>query len=66
MKNFLIAALLLVAVIGGVAIYRGWFAVNTAKVEQDEAAVKKEVHELEQKVKDKASDLGHSVKTEKK
>jgi hypothetical protein len=65
MKNFLIAMLLLAAVVVGVGIYRGWFTVNNAKIEEDEKAAKVEMHSIEKQVKEKASDLKSSVKDQK-
>jgi sensor domain CHASE-containing protein len=65
MKNFIFAFLLLAAVIVGVGIYRNWFTVNAAKIQQDENAAKAEMHDLGQQVKSKASDLKDSVKERK-
>ena len=65
MKNFLIAMLLLAAVIVGVGIYRGWFTVNKTKIEEDEDAAKAEINSIEKQVKEKASDLKSSVKDQK-
>lgn len=56
MKKLLIVLLLLVVGISGFGLYRGWFTVNRQVIEQDEAAAKKEIHDLGQKVKDKTSD----------
>jgi hypothetical protein len=57
--------LLLVVCIFGFGLYRGWFTVNEQKTEQDEATAKKELHDLEQKVKDKTSDPKSPVKDQK-
>ena len=57
MKRFFISVLLLAAVIVGIGIYRGWFAVNNANVEKDEAAISRSVHNVEQQVKNKTSGL---------
>jgi hypothetical protein len=57
--------LLFVACIAGIGLYRGWFTVNRQKIEQDENTAKKEVHDLGQKVKEKASDLKSPPKTGK-
>lgn len=65
MKNLVFVLLLLVACISGVGLYRGWFTVNRQKIEQDEAVAKTEMHDLEQKVKDKTSDLKSPVKDRK-
>ena len=62
MKNWILKCLVLCALIVGVGIYRGWFTVNTSKIEQDEDAVKAEIHELGEQVKTKASDLKGSAK----
>lgn len=56
MKNLVFALLLLVAVIAGVGVYRGWFTVNKAQIEQDEVTAKQEMHDLEQNVQEKTSD----------
>lgn len=61
MKNFIFALLLIAAVIVGFGAYRGWFTVNKAKIQQDEAAAKTEVHDLERQVKEKTSDRKGSV-----
>ena len=53
MKKLIISILLLLAVIAGVGLYRGWFTVNQTRIHQDEDTVKEKVHDLEQKVKDK-------------
>lgn len=65
MKNLVFALLLIVAVIAGVGVYRGWFTVNKAKIQQDEAAAKKEMYDLEQQVKDKTSDRKSPAKDQK-
>ena len=62
MKKLVFVLLLLVAVIFGFGLYRGWFTVNEQKIEQDEATAKKELHDLEHKVKDKTSDPKSPVK----
>ena len=64
MKNFARGALLVVAIIVGVGVYRGWFSVNKDQIERDERAAKAEMENLEQQVKDKASDRKRSIKTE--
>ncbi len=56
MKKLVIVLLVLVVAICGFGFYRGWFTVNEQKIERDEATVKKELHDLGQKVKDKTSD----------
>jgi hypothetical protein len=43
---------------------RRWFTVNQKKIEQDEDAAKPKMHELEQLVQEKASDL-NPVKDQK-
>ncbi len=65
MKNFLIAFLLVAAVIVGVGTYRGWFTVNKAIIQQDEDVAKTEMHELGQQVKDKSVDLKDKVNGKK-
>jgi len=65
MKKLMIVLLLLVVAIFGFGLYRGWFTVNEQKIEQDEATAKKELHDLEQKVKDKTSDQKGPVKDQK-
>jgi len=62
MKNFIFALLLIAVVVVGFGLYRGWFTVNKAKIQQDEAAAKTEVHDLGQQVKEKTSDRKGSVK----
>jgi hypothetical protein len=62
MKKLVLVLLLLAAGIAGFGFYRGWFNVNRQKIEQDEATAKKEMHALEQKVKDKTSDRKSPVK----
>jgi hypothetical protein len=57
MKKLVFVLLLIAAGISGFGLYRGWFSVNQQKIEQDEAAAKTELHDLEQKVKDKTSAL---------
>ncbi len=60
MKRLLILLLLLAVFIAGFGLYRGWFTVNQPMIEQDEQAAQEELHNLEQKLKDKTSDLrGH-------
>lgn len=61
MKNWILKFLVLCAIIVGIGIYRGWFTVNETKFQQDEDAAKAEIHELEQQVKDKTSDLKDKV-----
>jgi hypothetical protein len=65
MKNLVFVLLVLVAGIVGVGLYRGWFTVNRQKIEQDEAAAKTEMHDLEQKVQDKTSDRKSPVTDQK-
>ena len=65
MRNFIVGCLLAAAVIGGVGFYRGWFTVNETKIQQDEAAAKEKMNELDQQVKEKASDLKSAVKDHK-
>jgi hypothetical protein len=65
MKKLVIVLLLLAAGIAGFGFYRGWFNVNRQKIELDEATAKKEMHDLEQKVKDKTSDLKNPAKGQK-
>jgi hypothetical protein len=65
MKKLVIVLLVLVAGIFGFGLYRGWFTVNEQKIERDEATVKKELHDLEQKVKDKTSDPKSPPKDQK-
>jgi hypothetical protein len=55
MKNFIVAFLLLAAVVVGVGAYRGWFTVNKARIQQDEDTAKTELHDLGQQVKEKTS-----------
>lgn len=65
MKNLAFVLLVLAAGISGFGLYRGWFTVNQQKIEQDEEAAKKEMHDLGQKVKEKTSDLKSPLKGEK-
>lgn len=62
MKKVMISVLLLVAVVAGVGLYRGWFTVNETKFRQDEAAAKAEVRDLAEEAKDKAADLSGKSK----
>jgi hypothetical protein len=62
MKNLVFVLLVFVAGVFGFGLYRGWFTVNEKKIEQDEAAVKSEMHELERNVKEKVSDTKSPVK----
>ena len=65
MKKLVIVLLLLVVGIFGLGLYRGWFTVNRQKLEQDEATAKKEMHDFEQKVKDKTFDMKSPAKDQK-
>ena len=65
MKNLVFVLLVLVAGISAFGICRGWFTVNEQKLEQDESTAKQELHDLEQNVKDKTSDLKIPVKDQK-
>jgi hypothetical protein len=65
MKNLVVVLLLIVAGLSGFGIYRGWFTMDQQKIEQDEIAAKAELRDLEQKVKEKASDLKGPVKSQK-
>ncbi len=65
MKNLVFVLLVLVAGISAFGIYRGWFTVNQQRIEQDENTAKSEMHDLEQKVKDKTSDVKSSAKDRK-
>lgn len=70
MKTLLALVVLLALCIAGLGFYRGWFQLTTDgsnheadvkisvdrdKIRGDEEGAKKSVHELEQKVKDKAA-----------
>jgi hypothetical protein len=68
MKGFLALLVLLVVVIGGVGLYRGWFTVATGNTD-DKPSVsismdKDKIKADEEKVKEKMHGLGHSVKKE--
>ena len=65
MKNLVFVLLVLAACVVGLGVYRGWFSVNRQKLQQDENTVKKEIHDLEQKVKDKSSELTSPAKERK-
>jgi hypothetical protein len=65
MKNPVMALLLIAVVVCGVAIYRGWFSVDQQKIEQDEKAAKAAVNDIEQKIKEKATDLTSPAKGKK-
>jgi len=57
MKRLAICILLCGAVIAGVGFYRGWFLVDQTRLQQDEKAAKREIHDLEKKAKTKVENL---------
>jgi sensor domain CHASE-containing protein len=61
MKKLVVSLLLLVAVVAGVGLYRGWFTVNQTRIRQDEDTARQEVHDLTQSVKTKAGNLADKV-----
>ena len=65
MKNFIVASLLVLAVVAGVGAYRGWFTVDKPKIEQDEQTAKQELQELGRKVKTKSGELTGKSTSEK-
>lgn len=56
-KRLVILFLVLFVVVAGVGLYRGWFTVNQAVIQQDEKTAEKKVRDLEQKLKKSAADL---------
>ena len=58
MKKLAVVILVLFAIIACVGLYRGWFTVNQARIQQDEEAAKAKVQDIEKKIKD-------NVKSEK-
>lgn len=65
MKNLVLVLFLLVAGMSGIGIYRGWVTMNRQKIEQDGIAARAEVHVLEQKAKDTASELKSPLRDRK-
>jgi uncharacterized protein YxeA len=68
MKGLLALLVLLVIVIGGVGLYRGWFTVATENTDKKPSVSismdKDKIKEDEEKVKEKVHDFGQSVKKE--
>ena len=52
MKKLVVALLVLFVVIGCVGLYRGWFTVDQARIQQDEEAAKAKVQDLGKKIKE--------------
>ena len=62
MKRPLVVLLFVVVGIVGFGFYRGWFAVNQDKIQQDEQLAKEKVRELTQDLKAKTGEATGKVK----
>jgi hypothetical protein len=67
MKRIVFLLVLLVAVVGGVGFYLGWFTLTTQTTADGKSNVtvtvdKDKIKEDKEKAKDKAKELGHDVK----
>lgn len=65
MKRPLAVIVVLIIVLAGFGLYRGWFTVNQARLQQDEQTAKEKLRELEQQAKDRTADLRSRVRDKK-
>jgi hypothetical protein len=66
MKRPIAVIVVLIIVLAGFGLYRGWFTVNKARLQQDEQTAREKIRELEQKAKDRTADLRDQLREKKK
>ena len=67
MKRIVFVLVLLIAVVGGLGFYLGWFTLTTQTTADGKSNVtvtvdKDKIHDDKEKAKDKAKEIGHDVK----